>query len=52
MDQYYPCGDLPPDSPLSRRITREEYEEAVQAAQDEGIKRLDKREKIRLIWKF
>ena len=52
MDQYYPCGDIPSDSPLSRRITREEYEEAVIAAQDEGIQRLDKREKIRLIWKF
>lgn len=52
MDQYYPCGDIPSDSPLSRRITREEYEEAVIAAQDERIQRLDKREKIRLIWKF
>ncbi len=52
MDQYYPCGDIPSDSPLSRRITREEYNEAVKDAQDEGIKRLDKREKIRLIWKF
>jgi len=52
MDQYYPCGDLPPQSPLTRNITREEYEEAVKAAKDEGINRLDKREKIRLIWKF
>ncbi len=52
MDQYYPCGDIPPNSPMTRRITRKEYEEAVKATKEEGINRLDKREKIRLIWKF
>ena len=52
MDQYYPCGDISHDSPLSRRITRQEYEEAIWAAKEEGITRLDKREKLRLLWKF
>jgi len=50
MDQYYPCGDIPRDSPLRRRITSEEFEQAVGAAKQEGITRLDKREKFRLIW--
>jgi putative pyruvate formate lyase activating enzyme len=50
MDQYYPCGNIPEDSPLHRRITHEEYQEAVAAAKEEGITRLDKREKIRLVW--
>lgn len=52
MDQYYPCGEISHDSPLSRRITKQEYEEAIAAAQEEGIKRLDKQEKLRLIWRF
>ncbi len=50
MDQYYPCGNVSHQSPLSRRITREEYEEAVGAAREEGITRLDDRERFRLIW--
>jgi putative pyruvate formate lyase activating enzyme len=42
MDQYYPCGDLiPADSPLTRRITREEFREAVTAAKEEGLTRID-----------
>jgi len=42
MDQYYPCGDLiPAGSPLARRLTREEFREAVKAAKEEGITRID-----------
>lgn len=42
MDQYYPCGDLiPPGSPLSRRVTREEFREAVAIAREEGLFRID-----------
>jgi putative pyruvate formate lyase activating enzyme len=52
MDQYYPCGKISLNSPLSRRITKEEYNEAIEAAKKEGITRLDKREKLRLIWRF
>jgi len=50
MDQYYPCGEISLRSPLGRRITMEEYEEAVRAAREEGITRLDKRERFRLVW--
>jgi putative pyruvate formate lyase activating enzyme len=42
MDQYRPCGDLiPPDSPLRRRITRQEFQEAVRMAREEGLHRID-----------
>ncbi|UCE43067.1 MAG: radical SAM protein [Candidatus Aminicenantes bacterium] len=50
MDQYYPCGNIPLDSPLNRRITAEEYNQAIAIAKEEGITRLDKREKLRLVW--
>jgi putative pyruvate formate lyase activating enzyme len=50
MDQYYPCGDIPPRSPLERRISTEEFEEALGIAGEEGLTRLDKRERHRLIW--
>lgn len=52
MDQYYPCGKIPLNSPLARRISEEEYKEALEAAKEEGITRLDKRERLRLIWRF
>lgn len=52
MDQYYPCGEISPGSPLDRRITQREYEDALRAAKEEGIIRLDKRERFRLNWKF
>ncbi|HEY3275699.1 MAG TPA: radical SAM protein [Syntrophorhabdaceae bacterium] len=42
MNQYYPCGDLiPPGSPLARRVTREEFGEAVAIAHEEGLFRID-----------
>ncbi|NOR13686.1 MAG: radical SAM protein [Candidatus Aminicenantes bacterium] len=41
MAQYYPCGDIPPGSPLSRRISKLEYLQAVEIAKKEGITRLD-----------
>lgn len=52
MDQYYPCGKIPLNSPLKRRISEEEYKEALEAEKKEGITRLDKRERFRLIWRF
>lgn len=52
MDQFYPCGKISHNSPLGRRITQGEFNEAVEAAKNEGITRLDKREKSRLIWHF
>lgn len=42
MNQYYPCGDLiPADSPLARRITRDEFSEAIRIAKEAGITRID-----------
>jgi putative pyruvate formate lyase activating enzyme len=41
MAQYYPCGDIPLGSPLSRRISKLEYLQAVEIAKKEGITRLD-----------
>jgi putative pyruvate formate lyase activating enzyme len=42
MDQYHPCGDvLPRDSPLRRRITRREFDEALHLARREGLHRLE-----------
>ena len=41
MDQYRPCGDIPPDSPLNRRITRQEFQEAIRIAREEGLHRID-----------
>jgi putative pyruvate formate lyase activating enzyme len=42
MDQYRPCGDLiPADSPLNRRITRQEFQEAIRMAREEGLHRID-----------
>jgi putative pyruvate formate lyase activating enzyme len=42
MKQYYPCGSASKYPPLDRRITREEYAEALRAAREEGIRRLDR----------
>jgi putative pyruvate formate lyase activating enzyme len=42
MDQYHPCGDIiPRDSPLRRRITRQEFDEALRLAEQEGLYRFD-----------
>jgi len=43
MDQYHPCYKAVGDPELGRRITRTEYEEAVEAALDLGIVRIDDR---------
>ncbi len=52
MNQYHPCGRITHDSPLNRNITQEEYAQAVETAKKEGISRLDKRVKFRLIWQL
>ncbi len=41
MDQYYPCYKAFDHPPLNRRITTEEYTEAVKMALDAGLKRID-----------
>lgn len=42
MDQYRPCHEAGKVAELSRRITREEYREAVQAARVAGLSRFDR----------
>jgi putative pyruvate formate lyase activating enzyme len=45
MDQYYPCGNVAGHASLGRRTTREEFAAALAIAGEEGLTRLDKREK-------
>lgn len=45
MDQYHPYGNAHRCPPLNRPITASEYEEALAAAREEGITRLDRRQK-------
>ena len=44
MAQYRPCYRAHELPPLNRRITQAEYREAVQAALDVGLERLDGRQ--------
>jgi putative pyruvate formate lyase activating enzyme len=41
MDQYHPCFRASDHPPLDRRITMQEYSDAVQMAIDAGLKRID-----------
>jgi putative pyruvate formate lyase activating enzyme len=41
MDQYHPCFGAFDHPPLDRRITREEYTDALRAALNAGLKRID-----------
>ncbi|MBM4464012.1 MAG: radical SAM protein [Chloroflexi bacterium] len=49
MDQYRPCYKAHELPPLNRRLTSEEYAEAVRLAHEAGLNRLDER-RARLIW--
>lgn len=49
MDQYRPCGKAHTHPDLSRRITQQEYLEAVEAARKSGLHRLDSRERPRIL---
>jgi putative pyruvate formate lyase activating enzyme len=50
MDQYRPCGAGPQDTYINRRLSSAEYREAVTAASQAGLSRLDPRERIRLVF--
>jgi putative pyruvate formate lyase activating enzyme len=43
MNQYRPCGEITRKDPAGRSPGREEFKDAIQAAIDEGITRLDER---------
>ncbi len=50
MDQYRPCGEAYRYPPLDRRITSQEYLEAIRAAEEAGLRRLDSRVRARLAY--
>jgi putative pyruvate formate lyase activating enzyme len=52
MDQYRPCGQATADPAINRRLTSQEYREAVAAAKEAGLHRLDSRERPRIIFGF
>ena len=41
MDQYRPCYNAFEHPPMDRRITEDEFEEAIRIAREEGLGRLD-----------
>ena len=45
MDQYHPCGAIKSFPELGRKITAEEFQEAIDDALSEGITRLDNRKR-------
>ncbi len=50
MDQYHPCGEIAWNSRLSRRITAREFQDALDAAKQAGLTRLDVRERFRIVF--
>jgi putative pyruvate formate lyase activating enzyme len=50
MDQYRPCGSAPKDETINRRLTSKEYQGAVASAKRAGLRRLDRRERFRLVF--
>jgi putative pyruvate formate lyase activating enzyme len=49
MAQYHPAGRVGPekDSEINRRISAEEYDEAIRIAREEGLYRFDERHRVR-----
>lgn len=43
MPQYRPCGSVHGEGDMNRRITGREFKDAIEAAVEEGIERLDER---------
>jgi putative pyruvate formate lyase activating enzyme len=43
MDQYHPCGHAVDYPPLNRSLSSQEYRQALEFAEQEGLSRLDKR---------
>lgn len=50
MDQYRPCGDAHKDEYINRRLTSREFREAMETARRVGLKRLDNRDRVRLVF--
>jgi putative pyruvate formate lyase activating enzyme len=52
MDQYRPCGQAHRDAFVNRRLRSEEFRRATDATIRAGLKRLDPRDRVRLIFKL
>lgn len=50
MDQYRPCGKAAKDPLIHRRLTSEEFREAMDAARRAGLTRLDSRDRVRFVF--
>lgn len=50
MDQYRPCGAACHDEVIRRRLTSDEFRDAVAAARNAGLSRLDPRERMRVVF--
>ena len=50
MDQYRPCGKAHEDEFINRRLTAREFKDAMDTARKAGLKRLDPRDRIRLVF--
>ena len=50
MDQYRPCADAHKDEFINRRLTSQEFKEAMDTARKAGLIRLDPRDRIRLVF--
>jgi len=49
MDQYRPCGRAAQFSPIDRRPTHAEFQDAMGAAKEAGLSRLDERDWVRIL---
>jgi putative pyruvate formate lyase activating enzyme len=49
MDQYRPCGEAHGDAFVNRRLRSQEFGRAMDAAKKAGLKRLDPRDRVRLV---
>jgi putative pyruvate formate lyase activating enzyme len=49
MDQYRPCGKAKDFPPIDRRPTHAEFQDAMDAAKDAGLTRLDERDWTRIL---
>jgi len=52
MDQYRPCGKADQDGFINRRITGQEFRDAVNSAKKAGLVRLDPRDRPRVIFQI
>lgn len=50
MDQYRPCGHAHKDAFINRRLTAREFREAIDTARHAGLKRLDPRDRSRIVF--